>query len=158
MKFRKSGAVLMPQDQAALKYVAELDNGAEVLLKETTADAGTNSMLSTWRMWMGEVAAHMRHAGCSMPLYYDSRGNPHGKRQFSDQDAHELFTMQMLGADQDGKRLSWKLSKADGEKVATKEQRLFAMDKLVVWATERGIPITIPRLGEYADYREMQER
>ena len=148
----------MPQDQAALQYVAELSNGSEVFLKQSNADAGSNSMLSTWRMWMNETAKHMAHMGCTMPLYFDSKGQPHGSRTFNANDAHELFTMQMLGADQDGKRLSWKLSKADGEKVATKEQRLFAMDKLVVWATERGIPITIPRLGEYADYRETQER
>ena len=115
-------------------------------------------MGQTWRMWMKEVAAHMCHAGCTMPHYYDSKGNPHGSRPFNASDAHELFTSQFLGKDEEGDRLSWKMDSDGGVKVATKEQRLFAMDKFVVWATERGIPITIPRRGDYANYREMQER
>lgn len=157
VKFKNLNGALIPYDQESRVWLDHKGNYDVVDLKESAQESGSLSMLATWRMWMGEAAKHMSHMGCTMPLYFDSKGQPHGTRPFNADDAHALFTMNMLGADKDGNRLSWKMSKADGEKIATKEQRLFAMDKFVVWATERGVLITIPRLGEYADYREAQE-
>lgn len=154
-EFRNINQQLVPYNDAARKLVNSTGNHAPVKLKDAETDTGSLSMLQTWRMWMREVAAHMTHQGCTMPLYFDSKGQPHGTRPFNENDAHELFTGKLLGRDKDGKRLSW--AKKNGEQIATKEQRLFAMDKLVVWATERGIPITIPNSGDYADFLMSQE-
>ena len=114
-------------------------------------------MLRTWRGWMNETAIHMAAAGCTMPLYIDSNGVPHGTRPFRADDAHDLFTSMWLGCDEEGKRYSWAMSKNGDANLAPFSKRLYAMDKHVAWCAERGIKITIPRQGEYAEAMREQE-
>ena len=158
LEFQVIDGTAVPYSNQCKKFISNLHDRSIVKLKVAETDTGSLSMLKTWRMWMNQVAAHMSHMGCSMPLYYDRDGNPHGERRFTENDAHELFTSKFLGTNDLGERLSWKMDSDGGTAVATKEQRLLAMSKLDEWAAERGIIITIPRLGTYSEYKEMQER
>jgi hypothetical protein len=158
LEFQKIDGNLVPYSAQCKRVMGQAVDRSILKLKVADTDVGSLSMSKTWRMWMAEVATHMCHMGCSMPLYYDGDGNPHGERRFNKNDAHELFTSKFLGSNNAGDRLSWQMDSDGGASVATREQRLFAMDKLDTWAAERGIRITIPRLGAYAEYREMQEQ
>lgn len=131
----------------------------ELIVKRHEPGTGSVPMLRTWRGWMGETAEYMAASGCTMPGYIDSKGNAHGKRPFNADDAHELFTMRWLGSDENGNRYSWKMRDKSGEVTpAPKSKRLYAMDKHLAWATERGIKLTVPRDGEYAKLSKRQEQ
>lgn len=111
----------------------------------------TNSwpMKKTWRMWMRETAEWMARNGATMPLCMRN-GQPWGSRPFSEQDAHELFVKTHLGVDANGER--YKTASGD------RGQMLHMMDKHLAWCTERGIMLTIPREGEYMQYKEAHEQ
>lgn len=158
LEFQNIDGTLIAYSNQCKTYMAKQLDRSIVKLKVADTDTGSLSMMKTWRMWMAEAAVHMCHLGCSMPLYYDGDGNPHGTRPFNENDAHELFTSKLLGTNDLGERLSWKMDSDGGATVATREQRLLAMDKFDNWAAERGIRITIPRLGAYAEYKECQEQ
>ncbi len=101
----------------------------------------SQSMKGTWRMWMKETAAWMANNGATMPLYFRPNGQPHGKRPFNEQDAHECFMRTWGGVDASGDR-------PHQEKV-TKGEMLYIMDRHLAWAMEKGISLTIPNDGEY---------
>jgi len=145
-------------NEEVYKYFETLEQGTILELKAVEQSTGTVPMLRTWRGWMGEVAQHMAHKGCTMPLYIDGDGDPHGTRPFNADDSHELFTLKFLGTDEKGARLSWSMSKSGETELAPKSRRLYAMQKLEVWATENGIPIRIPKKCEYRDLCEETEQ
>lgn len=93
-----------------------------------------------------------------MPLAVRASGELYGQRPFNADDAHELFTMQLLGCDADGTRLSWAKSPHDGMRVATKGERIHAMQRMEAWATERGIVLLNPRDSEYRQLIEQQDQ
>ena len=158
LDFIKSGAMLLPFDAKAQKMLDSVEDGAIVQLRRTSSDVGSSNMLRTWRMWMAEIAVHGQHRGATMPLMVDRHGEPHGSRPYNSDDAHEMFCNLYLGCNKEGRRLSWSMDPDGEDVVATKSQRLFAMDKVVIWAAENTVPITIPRQGDYWDYMEAQER
>lgn len=157
MKFRIGNNVLLPECEKAREEVAKLKIGGIAHVEFSDKDPGSVNMLRTWRGWMGETARHMAHMGCTMPLYIDSQGNPHGSRPFNADDAHELFTSKYLGSDESGRRKSWTMSrKDDGTVQASIGDRLWAMDRHLEWATEKGIKLTIPRNSEYTKLKAEQ--
>lgn len=158
LEFKVVEGTLIAYSTQCKKYVDKQTDRSILKLKVADTDVGTWSMSKTWRKWMDEISTHMRHKGCTMPLYYDGEGVPHGTRPFNKQDAHELFTIKFMGADPEGNRYSWAMDSDGGVTVAPKEIRLHAMDRVVQWTAENMVPITIPRNGDYSDYREAQEQ
>ncbi|MDP1931930.1 MAG: hypothetical protein Q8L60_10780 [Gammaproteobacteria bacterium] len=154
----KRGGMYAPYGDESKSAFKKLPLGAVMRCELKNESTGTIPMLRTWRGWMGETARHMAAAGCTMPLYIDSNGVAHGKRPFRGDDAHDLFTSMWLGCDENGNRYSWSISSNPELTVAPMSKRLYAMDKHVAWCAERGIKITIPRTGEYAEGMREQER
>lgn len=106
---------------------------------------------------MGSVADHMASQGAEMPLYPGSKRT----RPFNADDAHEAFTMLLLGCDDDGNRYSWAKgsSGANGKPVAPKSKRVYAMTKMEHWMIERGIKYLNPaEKNEYRDALNEQEQ
>ena len=118
---------------------------------------GKWGMARLWRAWMSSTAEYMAYQGAVMPLYIDKDGNMSGKRAFNAEDAHELFTIKWLGTDNEGNRLSWKRSPADGQVIADQGQRFHALQRHEQWMTERGIKFINPREGEFASLCAMAD-
>lgn len=157
MKFRLGNNVLLPECEKAREEMNNHPIGSVVNIEFSDKDPGSVNMLRTWRGWMNETATHMAHMGCTMPLYIDSKGDPHGSRPFNADDAHELFTMKYLGSDDQGRRKTWSMSrKDDGTVQASIGDRLWAMQSHLDWCSERGINITIPRNSEFNQLTEKQ--
>lgn len=154
---KKCGGMYAPYGDESKEIFKKIPLGKVMRCEIKSESTGTIPMLRTWRGWMAETARHMAHMGCTMPLCIDANGNPHGSRPFNADDAHELFTMKWLGADEDGRRYSWSMSNSGELIQAPFSKRLYAMDKHVQWCAERGIKITIPRTGEYAEGMREQE-
>ena len=102
----------------------------------------------TWRGWMGETAKAMSARGVTMDMKQKS-GRPIITRPINPQDCHELFVGLHGGYNEEGLRIL--TSKA------RKDAMTFIMDKHIHWCAERGIKITIPRQGEFADRMARQE-
>lgn len=115
---------------------------------------GKWGMARLWRKWMQETADCMAANGVTMPLMIGKGGQFYGKRKFNSQDAHELFTSQHLGLNENGERLSW--AKSEGANVADKGQRFMAMLKHEEWCQSRGINLTQPRNSELHELKEAQ--
>ncbi len=154
MRFRNVNRTLIADDEEAEKRVSELKEGEVISFSEVNKNPGTVNMLKTWRGWMKETATAMNHYGCSMPMYIDSKGLPHGKRPYNEGDAHEQFTSLYLGVDENGKRKSWVMSKNGDEIQASIGDRLWAMDRHLEWCTERAIKLTIPKKSEYMKLKQ----
>lgn len=154
----KRGGMYAPYGEESKKVFRKVPLGQVMRCDVKNESTGSVPMLRTWRKWMAETALHMAHFGCTMPLYIDSKGIPRGSRPFNADDAHELFTMKWLGCDDQGRRYSWGMSKSDDVTQAPFSKRLYAMDKHAQYCAERGIKITIPRRGEYADAMREQEQ
>lgn len=157
LTLKKSPYGLYPVTEAGQKYYSQLEQGAEVEVSVADGNPGSWPMLKTWRKWMGETAAFMAAQGCTMPHYIDSKGKHHGKREFTGDDAHDLFTSTYLGTDENGKRKTWSLTDKDDEIQASKWDRLWAMDSHVTWCAERGIKLTIPDNSEYRKLKREAE-
>jgi len=156
LEFQAINGTYIPYSNQCRKWSDKQTDRSVVKLKVADTDVGTWSMSKTWRKWMDEISIHMRHKGCTMPLYYDGDRVPHGTRPFNRQDAHELFTIKFMGVDLQGNRYSWAMDSDGGVTVAPKEVRLLAMDRVVRWTGENMVSITIPRQGDYSDYKEAQ--
>ena len=138
------------------KYAApEWLKGRALKVEVITEETGKWGMARVWRKWMAQTAEWMAQRGATMPLCIDAEGNPYGSRIFNPEDAHELFTMQWLGVDADGKRLSWSKKGRDDMRPATKGERFLAMQHHENWCTERGIALFNPRHEN--EYRELQK-
>lgn len=150
MKFKCLNGVAIPACNESFKVMGEQENGAQIELHLGDKDPGSVNLLRTWRMWMAETATWMCHRGCTMPLFIDAKGIPHGSRPYNGDDAHEQFTSIYLGTDENGKRKSWTRSKNKSDAVqASIGDRLWAMDQHLAYMTEKGCKLTIPRKSEY---------
>ena len=112
---------------------------------------GKWGMARLWRSWMATTAEFMAAGGCKMPLMIGRDGKWHGEREFNNNDAHELFTSQWMGVDEQGSRLSWAKSASNGARVATKGERFNALRRHEEWALNKGIKLWIPRESEYKE-------
>ena len=134
---------------------AEIDEHKLVIINSQPAGTGKWGMARLWRGWMATTAKFMAGNGAKMPLMINKDGVWYGSRPFDGNDAHELFTRQHLGVDENGKRLSWaksiKKESEDKERVATKGERFNALRKHEDWCTEKGISLFKPRNSEYQE-------
>jgi len=138
------------------KELSECDGGT-LIISAQEAGTGKWGMARLWRAWMTTTAEFMRGNGVTMPLYFKSNGEPYGSRQFEPQDAHELFTRQWLGVDENGERLSWAKSGNESGRKATKGERFIAMLRHETWAIDKGITLLKPRDSEYEKLTKQQE-
>jgi|GEM_PF-1253709 len=155
---KKCGGMYAPYGDESKAVFRKVPMGKVMRCEVKSESTGTIPMLRTWRGWMGETARYMASQGCTMPHYIDSKGIARGRREFNGDDAHDLFTTLHLGCDENGRRYSWSMSKDPDVTQAPHSKRLYAMDKHVHWCVEKGIKITIPRTGEYADGMKEQEK
>lgn len=150
---RRAEHGLVPANDKGTKFFEGLAVGDELLANFPDEFAGTIPMLRTWRKWMQETATAMCHYGCTMPLFVDSKGVPHGTRPYSAEDAHIQFTSVYLGVDEQGRRKSWSMSESMEEVQASAGDRLWAMDQHLQWCAEKGIKLTIPVKSEYFKHK-----
>ena len=134
----------------------ELEGGQTLIVTTKQAGTGKWGMQRLWRSWMSSVADYMVSKGATMPLVITKDGRHFGQRPFNADDAHELFTYKFLGADEQGRRLSWAKADRDGMRAATKGERFHAMQQLEVWAVEKGITLFKPRDSEYFEMESEQ--
>ena len=116
---------------------------------------GKWTMARLWRGWMATTADYMAKNGVTMPLMVNADGVTYSSRPFNADDAHELFTRQHLGVDENGVRLSW--AKSGEQRKATKGERFNALRLHEEWASTRGISLFKPRTGEYKNLTDEQE-
>ena len=116
---------------------------------------GKWTMARLWRGWMATTADYMAKNGVTMPLMVNADGVTYSSRPFNADDAHELFTRQHLGVDENGVRLSW--AKSGEQRKATKGERFNALREHEEWASTRGISLFKPRTGEYKNLTDEQE-
>ena len=143
-----------------------LDNGAYKKMPQTCVanivdqNAGGMGMKNLWWSWMEATATHMAEADPPVMMgVVKPDGTTSCRRKINKDDCHEIFTSKHMGTDENGKRLSWKLkSPAEDERIATKEQRLYAMEQHQVWCTERGIKLLNPEDSEFRQLQMEQER
>ena len=139
--------------------ILHLINQEGVAIVETkSAKTGKWGMARLWRKWMSETAEFMANNGSTMPLMISKDGKHYGQRPFNEKDAHELFTSQWLGLDEEGSRLSWARKTHDGMRAANKGERWLALFKHEQWCLEKGIKLTIPRDSEYKRIEEEQSK
>ena len=136
----------------------ELKEHSVLIVSAQPANIGKWGMARLWRQWMTTTAKYMVSRGITMPLYFKSDGTPYGEREYNSYDAHETFTVQWLGVDADGNRLSWSRSGRDDMRAATKGERYIAMLKHDNWCIEKGIKLFKPRESEYEKTKLEQER
>lgn len=116
---------------------------------------GKWTMARLWRGWMATTADFMAKNGVTMPLMVNADGVTYSSRPFNADDAHELFTRQHLGVDENGVRLSW--AKSGDQRKATKGERFNALRCHEQWASERGITLFKPRTSEYTELINKQD-
>ena len=131
---------------------------AEKLIIVNSQPAGTGKwgMARLWRGWMSTTAKFMAGNGAKMPLMIKDDGSWYGSRPFDENDAHELFTRQWLGVDENGARLSW--AKSGEQRKATKGERFNALRKHEEWAINKGIILFKPRDSEYEKLEQEQNQ
>ena len=141
------------------QFIEEIQNEIEVhkllILSAQPAGTGNWGMARLWRSWMSTTAKFMAGNGAKMPLMIKADGTWYGERQFNSEDAHELFTRQWLGVDENGKRLSWAAS--GDQRKATKGERYNALRRHEEWAINKGIMLFKPRDSEYEKLSQEQE-
>jgi len=129
-----------------------------VLVAIQSMNTGKWTMSRLWRKWMSITAEFMAANGVTMPLMLKADGSAYGKRAFSCDDAHELFTSQWLGLDADGTRLSWSKKGHDGMRPATKGERFNALRKHENWCVDKGVRLFVPRNSEYEQLQREQNQ
>lgn len=139
-----------------LEIQNELEEYPALIISTQQANTGKWGMARLWRAWMQSTADFMANNGITMPLMFDANGKAYGKRPFNAQDAHELFTRQHLGVDENGERLSW--AKNGNQRKATKGERFNALQRHEAWASERGIILFKPRGSEYDQLEKEQNK
>jgi len=137
------------------KLIIEIDEHKLVIISTQPASTGKWGMARLWRGWMASTAKFMAQNGVTMPLMINADGNAYSNRPFNADDAHELFTRQHLGVDENGVRLSW--AKSGDQRKATKGERFNALRRHEIWASERGIILFKPRGSEYDELLNKQE-
>lgn len=132
----------------------ELSEDKLLIVNSQPAGTGKWGMARLWRAWMATTAKFMSGNGAKMPLMIKQDGSWYGSRPFDANDAHELFTRQWLGVDQEGVRLSW--AKSGDQRKATKGERFNALRKHEHWCIEKGIILFKPRGSEYEKLEQEQ--
>ncbi len=135
---------------------SELAEDKLIIVNSQPAGTGKWGMARLWRGWMATTAKYMAGRGAMMPLYIKPDGSWYGQRPFDENDAHELFTRQHLGVDEDGYRLSW--GKSGDRRKATKGERFDALRKHEEWASIKGITLFKPRGSEYEKLENEQTK
>lgn len=138
--------------------LAELKDDPELLVSSQNAKVGKWGMAKLWRAWMKTTADYMAFRGCIMPLFIKTDGSSYGERPFNKDDAHELFTAQWLGCDENGDRLSWSKKGRNGMRPATKGERFHAMQQHEEWCLSRAIIIIKPNDSEYSNLAAEQNK
>lgn len=128
--------------------ISGLESGKLYDVSINERNIGKWSLSRLWRAWMSDIAKWMSANGATMPLVIGANGEFSGKRAFNADDAHELFSIMTLGTDKDGNRLSWSKSGRDGCRPASKGERVLAMQRVDVWASERAIKLLNPADSE----------
>ena len=134
----------------------ELEINPSLVVSTQNADAGKWGMARLWRSWMAKTGDFMASNGVTMPMMIDKQGVIFKTRPFNGNDAHELFTEQWLGADENGIRLSWSKKGRDDMRPATKGERFFALNRHEVWALDKGLVLFKPRDSEYDQLKREQ--
>lgn len=129
------------------ELLKEIDEHGTVMCSSQPANTGKWGMAKLWRAWMATTADFMASNGVTMPLMIGSNGEIYSKRPFNANDAHELFTRQHMGVDENGVRLSW--AKSGDQRKATKGERFNALRLHEEWASTKGISLFNPRDSEY---------
>ncbi len=138
------------------ELLKEIDEHGTVMCSSQPANTGKWGMARLWRAWMSTTADFMAKNGVTMPLMINDKGVSYSNRPFNADDAHELFTRQHLGVDENGLRLSW--AKSGTQRKATKGERFNALRRHEEWASERGIILLKPRDSEYDKLKQEQEQ
>lgn len=136
----------------------ELEKRPHLIVSVQDGNTGKWGMARLWRTWMATTAAFMSSNGVTQPLYIKANGEHVGSRGFEPEDAHALFTMQWLGCDKEGNRLSWSKKGRDGMRPASKGERFDALRKHEVWAVNKGLKLLNPRDSEYSRLQKEQEQ
>jgi len=151
-----ASGIALPAGASARSLFGKIPSGSVIQVEYKPVSTGSQSMLGTWWMWMGQTAEFMAANGCTMPLIIKPNGEFSGSRPFAKEDAHEYFTEKWLGSDEQGNRLSWSKDKSKPDRtIADEGQRHHALSMHDQYCTERAIKITIPIKSEY---REIMER
>lgn len=138
---------------------AEISEHKLLIVSAQPAGTGKWGMARLWRMWMVPTAKYMNDIGVFMYLAIDKNGKPFGRRKFTPEDAHEMYTRCHLGVDANDNRLSWAKSSKDKDKrIATKGERFNALRKHELWALERAIILFKPRGSEYDQLTQEQDK
>ena len=142
------------------------ENPPPLRVQITTKNNGTVPMLRLWKMWMKDIAKFQAERGAKIPIKAPQT-KPDGSlgwkiigyRPYNQNDAHDAYTHLLLGADDDGTRLSWAVytDTYEGRKAASISQKLHAMQKFHQFCIEHGIPIRIPRNTEYQKLQDKQD-
>ena len=150
LEFEYQGYYMRPTDESYKDLQdAGLKSGDMVELDWKGGNPGSQSILNTWLQWMGETAAFMSARGVKMDVI-NVDGTVMGTRAFNKDDAHDLFSGKYLGKDEKGRRKTWKRCSPDSDEVqASKGDRVWCMNSHLVWATERGVKLTIPTNSEF---------
>ena len=138
------------------ELVSEIDEHGSVICNSQPASVGRWGLAKLWRVWMASTAEYMAKSGVTMPLMVNADGVTYSSRPFNADDAHELFTRQHLGVDENGVRLSW--AKSGEQRKATKGERFNALRLHEEWSSTRGISLFKPRVGEYKDLTDKQDK
>lgn len=134
----------------------ELDSEPNIIIETKSHKTGKWGMAKLWRSWVAKASEYMANNGAVMPIFLDKNGRYKKTRPFNASDGHELFTMNLLGCDKDGVRLSWAKSSHDGMRAATQGERFHALRMLEEWCTNRGIILFKPRDSEYSKLIEQE--
>jgi hypothetical protein len=134
----------------------EINEHKLIIVSSQPAGVGKWGMARLWRGWMATTAKFMAGNGVKMPLMINKDGQWYGSRPFNSEDAHELFTRQHLGVDENGVRLSW--AKSGDQRKATKGERFDALRKHEEWASIKGITLFKPRDSEYQELIDRQNK
>ena len=138
------------RDQAN-DLLAQCYNVVSSIKEPTTAKPVKWKMSRLWYSWMAVTADWMAGNGIVMPKWMKEDGTySKEKRPFNKNDAHELFTMQWMGTDENGNRLSWAREGNEDAVIADQGQRFHALQQHQIWMTERGIKHINPRDSEFA--------
>lgn len=134
---------------------SEINDHKLILATTQPAETGKWGMARLWRSWMATTANFMAGNGAKMPLAIKPDGSWYGSRPFNKDDAHELFTREWLGVDENGVRLSW--AKSGEQRKATKGERFNALRNHENYCIDRGIVLLKPRGSEYDELTKKQE-
>lgn len=134
----------------------EISEHKLIIISSQPAGTGKWGMARLWRGWMATTAKFMAGSGVKMPLMINKDGEQYGSRPFNSEDAHELFTRQHLGVDENGVRLSW--AKSGDQRKATRGERFNALRKHEEWASNKGITLFKPRNSEYEQIENEQNK